>query len=126
MAVYNLSPIFKPQFVAAGSAQLVFATPGAPLVVPASYNYQIAVLHVANVAGVPVSFKAWRVPASAAADDEHIVVPIINIPVATQTFPYFDLTALWGAILAVGDSIYCEAGQGSALSIQGDGAVISI
>lgn len=126
MAVYNLSPIFQPQLVAAGSAQLPFATPGSPLVVPAQYNYQIAVAHVANLAGNPVSFKAWRVPAGAAADDAHVVVPLINIPVATNTFPYFDLTALWGAILQPGDSIYAQAGQAGALVIQGDGAVVQI
>ncbi len=126
MAVYSLSPLFQPQFVAAGSTQLSFATPGAPLVVPPQYNYQISVAHVANLAGNPVSFKCWRVPAGLAADDAHVVVPTINIPVATNTFPYFDLTALWGAILQPGDSIYAEAGQASALVIQMDGAVVQI
>lgn len=126
MAVYNLSPMFAPQFVAAGSTQLTFATPGAPLIVPPLYNYQISVCHVANLAGNPVSFKAWRVPSGSAADDAHVIVPTLNIPVATNTFPYFDLTALWGAILQPGDSIYCEAGQASALVIQGDGAVVQI
>ena len=126
MALYNLSPMFQPQYVAAGSTQLVFATPGSPLVVPALYNYQIAVAHVANNASVQVSPKVWRVESGAAADDAHIILPSINVPVASNTFPYFDLTALWGVILQPGDSIYAEAGQASALVIQADGAVISI
>ena len=119
-----MTPIFQPQFVAAGSAALVFATQGSPLVVATPFNYQIAVAHVANVAGNPVSFKCWRVPSGSSADDAHIVVPVLNIPVATNTFPYFDLTALWNCVLQPGDAIYAEAGQGSALVIQGDGAII--
>jgi hypothetical protein len=126
MAVYNLSPIFAPQFVATGgAAQLTFAPPGAGLLVPAGYNYQIAVLRVVNLAGAPVSLKLWRVPAGSAADDQHVVCPTINIPVATQTFPYFDVTALWGAVLQPNDCIYALAGAGNALTLQGDGAVIT-
>ena len=87
MAVYNLSPIFQPQYVAATAAKLVFATAGLPSVVPAQMNYQIMVCRVANIDTVPVSLHVWRVPADAAQDNQHVVVPTINIPVASQTFP---------------------------------------
>lgn len=125
MAVYSLSPMFQPQFVANGSsAALIFSTPGVPTVVPAKYNYQIAVARVSNVGSVPVSFKCWRVSSGQSADDQHVIVPEINIPVGTNTFPWFDLTALWGVVLVPGDAIYALAGAASALVIQGDGAVI--
>lgn len=126
MAVYNLSPMFNPQYVANASTKLIFATPGAPTVVPAGYAYQLAVCRVANKTAAPVSLEIWRVPAGAAADDAHIVVPAINIPVASQTFPYFDATALWGIVLQAGDSIYAVAGAASSLIIHADGAVIQI
>ena len=126
MAVYNLSPIFQPQYVGAAAAKLVFATPGLPSVVPAQMNYQIMVCRVANIDTVPVSLEVWRVPAGAAQDNAHIIVPTINIPVASQTFPYFDLTALWGVTLQPGDSIYAMAGVASMLVIHADGAVITL
>ena len=126
MAVYNLSPIFQPQYVAAAAAKLVFATPGLPSVVPAQMNYQIMVCRVANIDTIPVSLQVWRVPSGASQDNQHVVVPTINIPVASQTFPYFDLTALWGVTLQPGDSIYAMAGVASMLVIHADGAVITL
>ncbi len=126
MAVYSLSPIFKPQYVANAAALLTFATPGAPTVVPSLYNYQVAVARVSNKTAAPVTFKMWRVPSGATNDDEHIIVPTINIPVATQTFPWFDLTAIWGITLAVGDGLYALAGAASSLTIHADGAVIEL
>ena len=126
MAIYSLSPIFEPQYVAGAAAALVFATPGGPTVIPAGYNYQISVARVANKTGAPVSFKCWRVPSGSTDDDAHIVVPAINIPVATSTSPYFDITALWGVVLQPGDAIWALAGAASSLILQGDGAVIQI
>ena len=126
MAVYNLSPIFAPQYIAAAAAKLVFATPGLPTVVPAQMNYQIMACRVANIGTVPVSLQVWRVPSGAAQDNQHVVVPTINIPVASQTFPYFDLTALWGVTLQPGDSIWAAAGVASMLVIHADGAVITL
>lgn len=124
MATYALAPIFAPQYVAnSGAAPLVFA-PAGGAVVPANYNYQISVLHVANNGSTPATLQLWRVPAGASVDPQHIVVPVITIPVGTQTFPYFDVTALWGAVLRAGDAIYTLSDTASALVIQGDGAVI--
>ena len=125
MAVYSLSCIFKPQYVSAAAGPLVFA-PGAAVAVPPGYNYQIAVCRVANTTGAPVSLEVWRVPQGATADNQHIVLPPINVPVATQTFPYFDLTALWGIVLAVGDSISAVAGSDGSLVVHADGAIIQI
>ena len=127
MPIYNLSPIVNPQYVPhSAAAQLNFATLGSPVVVPASANYQISVLRVANKTAAPVQLTVWRVPATKSADDEHLVLPAIYVPVATQTMPHMDLLALWGAILQPGDSIYTLAGASSSLIIQGDGAVITI
>ena len=126
MAVYNLSPIFQPQYVASAAAKLVFATPGGPSVVPANVNYQILVARVANIDTVPVSLEVWRVPSGASQDGQHIVVPTINIPVASQTFPYFDLTALWGITLQPGDAIWALASVASMLVLHADGAVVTI
>jgi hypothetical protein len=126
MAVYNLSPIFKPQYIANAAAAIAFAPPGAGSVVPASYQYQIAVCRVANITGAPVSLVVWRVPSGATNDNQHIVIPQINVPVATQTFPDLDLTALWGVVLQPGDAIWAVAGASNALVIQGDGAAIQI
>jgi hypothetical protein len=117
--------MFKPQFVANAAAALVFATPGAPTAVPANTNYQISVLRVANVTNAPVTLSVWRVPSGAADDNQHLVIPSINVPVATQSIPDLDLTALWGAVLQPGDAIWAVAGSASALTIQGDGAVIT-
>ena len=127
MAVYNLSTMFEPQYVGSAAAALVFATPGAPVVVPLKYNYQISVLRVANVTAAPVALTVWRVPVGAAADATHLVTPsTVNIPVATNTFPHFDVTALWGALLGPGDAVWMQASAASSLVVQGDGAVVSV
>jgi|SRR5579862_4796999 len=124
MPVYNLSPIFEPQYVAGAATALAFAAGG--VAVPANYNYQIAVVRVANITNAPVSLQVWRVPQGAADDNQHIVIPQINIPVATQTYPDQDLTALWGIVLQPGDAIWAVAGAANSLVIHGDGAVIQI
>ena len=126
MPTYALSPVFNPQYCATGAAAaLSLATPGAGTVVPANLAIQIAVLRVANNSNAPVTLEIWRVPAGAAADNAHLVVPSVSIPVATNTFPQFDVTALWGAVLQAGDAIWAVAGSASALVIQGDGVVIT-
>ncbi len=126
MPVYSLSPLYQPQYVDAAGAVLTFATPTGPTIVPAGYNYQIDVARVANITGAPVSFKVWRVPSGATNDDAHIIVPSVNVPVATQTFPYFDITALWGIVLQPGDAIWALAGAATSLVIHADGAVVQI
>lgn len=129
MAFYNLSPIFQPQFVGSAAAALTLAPApgGAPTIVPPLYAYQIGVLHVTNVSAGAVSLTIWRVPAGAANDNQHVVVPAtVTIPVASATAPHFDVTALWGAVLMPGDAIWALAGAPSTLSIQGDGAVITL
>ena len=125
MSVYSLSPIFQPQFVANAAAALVFATPGAPVAVPAGYRYQISVLRVTNVTAAPVALTVFRVKSGATAVAGTTVVPVtVLVPVASNTFPHFEVTSLWGAVLAVGDAIWATAGSASALVIQGDGAIV--
>lgn len=121
----QFSPLFKPQYVGNVSAALVLATAGAPTVVPAQFNYQIQSVRVTNVTNAPVSLEVWRVPSGATADAQHIVTPnTVNVPVGSNTYPHFDLTVLWGAVLQPGDAIWALAGSASALVIQGDGLVI--
>lgn len=124
MSVYNLSPLFKPQFVANSAAALVFATPGAPSAVPANQQYQLNVIRVANIDTVPCTLKIWRVPSGATDDDTHVVVPVINLPPASNSFPWFDVTTLWQVTLSAGDAIWAVAGTASKLIIHGDGAVV--
>jgi hypothetical protein len=126
MPVANLSPLFEPQFIAESAvAALVFATPGNPTAVPSGYFYQIGVLRVTNIDNAPVTLTLYRVPSGSTAIAVNTVVPVtVQVPVATQTFPHFDVTALWGAVLMPGDSIWALAGVASKLVIQGDGLVI--
>ena len=97
-------------------------------VVPTGYQYQISVLRVVNITSAPVTLKLLRVSAAAATNgNENIVVPVtVLVPVATQTFPHFDATVLWGAVLNAGDAIWGLAGSASALSISGDGTVVKV
>lgn len=124
MSTYALSPLFEPQYAGSSAAALTFALAGAGTTVPANTNYQISVMRVANNSAAPVTLKIWRVPSGSSADDAHLVVPVITIPVATQTFPYFDITSLWGAVLRPGDAIWAIAGTVSTLVIHGDGVVV--
>lgn len=127
MPVYNLSPIYRPQYVANAATKLVLASAAAGDVVPAGYNYLVNVMRAINITSAPVSLKVWRVPSGAANDDQHIVVPVtVLVPVASQTFPLFDVTALWGAVLQPGDSVYGLAGAASSIVIEADGAVIQL
>ena len=125
MPVFNLSPILQPQFIAASAAALTFAPVGGTTV-PAGYQYQVSVMRVVNVTSAPVTLKLWRVNSGSTDDNQHIVVPVtVLVPVATQTFPHFDVTVLWGAVLGVGDAIFGVAGSASALSVTADGYVIT-
>lgn len=126
MPAYSLSPMFQPQYVNAVASKLTFATPTNPTQVPAQVNYQIATLHVANVSGSPVTLAIYRVPSGGVAGVDNLVVPQVTIPAATQSNPYFDVTALWGAVLVPGDSIVAVAGAANSLVIHGDGMVITL
>lgn len=128
MSVYNLSPVYRPQFIGNAAAKLVMAPPGAGgNVVPVGYNYKIDVFHVINVTSAPVSLKLWRVPSGGASGNSNIVVPVtVLVPVATQTFPQFDVTSLWGAVLTEGEWIEALAGSASALVAEADGIVIQL
>jgi len=126
MPVFNISPMFQPQYVANAAAALTFASAGGTTV-PAGYQYRVDVLRVTNITAAPVSLKAWRVPSGSTDDNQHIVVPVtVLVPVATQTFPQFDVTALWGAVLSAGDAIWMVAGAASSLVVYGDGLVVQI
>jgi hypothetical protein len=126
MPAYTLSPMFQPQYVSNVASKLTFATPTQPQQVPAQVNYQIVVLHVANVSANPVTLVINRVPSGGVADASNVVVPQVVIPVATQSNPFFDVSALWGAVLVPGDSIVAVAGAADSLVIQGDGMVITL
>ena len=126
MAVFNLSPLFQPQYVANAAAALTFA-PAGGTTVPAGYQYRIDTLRVTNITSAPVSLKVWRVPSGSTDDNQHIVIPVtVLVPVGVSTFPQFDVTALWGAVLSAGDAIWAVAGSASALVIQGDGVVAQL
>lgn len=127
MAIYNLSCLFQSQVVAhSAAAPLVFATPGAPVAVPAPYNYQLAVIRVTNITASPVSLTVWRVSAAAATPaNSNIVGPVtVMVPPGVQTFQALDVTPLWGAVLMSGDAIWMLAGTANALNVTGDGLVI--
>jgi len=127
MPVYSLYPIYRPQFVANAAAKLVLATGAAGNVVPAGYNYKIDVFHVINVTAAPVTLKIWRVPSGGASGNGNIVVPVtVLVPVASQTFPQFDVTSLWGAVLTEGEWIEALAGSASALVAEADGVIVQI
>lgn len=102
------------------------APPGAAGdVVPAGFNYKIDVFHVINVTSAPVSLKLWRVAAGGASGNGNMVVPVtVLVPVATQTFPQFDVTVLWGTVLTVGEWIEGVAGAASSLVATADGIVV--
>lgn len=125
MPVYSLSAIYNPQYISDSATALTLAPVGGTTV-PANQQYQIAVMRVVNVTSAPVSLKMWRVPNGSSDDATHVVVPVtVLVPVATQTFPHFDVTVLWGAVLGAGDAIFAVAGSASALSVSGDGLVIT-
>ena len=126
MATYTLSPIYEPQYVPFGSGGgLTFASSiGGGFTVPANNRFVIQTCRVANNSGSPVTFEVWRVPGGAAQDNQHIIVPQINIPVATQTDAWFDVGPLWGVVLNFGDTIIMAAGTANALVVQADGAVV--
>jgi hypothetical protein len=124
MPSYTLSPMFDPQFVPGAVAALPFATTGNPTAVPAGAAYQIAVARVANVTNQPVNLTLWRVPQGAAADTQHLVVPQIAIPPASASFPWMDLSTLWGIVLQPGDSIVALASVAAALVIHADGVIV--
>lgn len=126
MAVYNLFPIYRPQAVSNAAAKLVFATGAAGNVVPAGYNYKIDVFRVINITSGPVALTIWRVPATAAGNS-NIVVPVtVQVPIATQSFPQFDVEVLFGAILTPGEWIEAQAGAANALNATADGIVIQL
>lgn len=126
--VYSVSVIYQPQFVANSATKLSFFPSVAaanPLIVPAGFLFQISVMRIANVSTAPVGLTIWRVPSGSSNANANVVVPqAVNVPIAAATFPQFDVTALWGAILQPGDAIYALASAASALVVQADGAII--
>jgi hypothetical protein len=126
MSDYLSARLIKPQFITVTSAALTWAPIPGGTTVPASVQYLLKNPRVSNVSGAPVTLAVWLVPAGATNNAEHeVIVPSVVIPIASNTFPQFDLTALWGATLAAGDAIWVQAGTGSALIIYSDGLVIT-
>jgi len=128
LPVYNLATLFEPQYVAASPAGLLWAPTVAVggVTVPTNYSFVIGELRVANVTNAAVSLIVWRVPKGQSTGNATLVIPQINIPPATQTFPWFDVGALWGATMQFGDAVWMQAGSASALVVQGDGVIIVV
>jgi hypothetical protein len=131
MSVYNLSPIFKPQFVAGpgSGAGLVFAPSSAAggIVVPAGYNFQINTMRAINTGASPISLTVWRLPSGIGTGNSQLMVPAsVNLPVASNSTPWFDLGVLWGAVLAPGDGIWALAAVANTVVVVADGATIQI
>ena len=124
MATFTPTPIIDPQFLSPVAVALTLKPAGAATV-PSNYTYQITVARVTNVSGAPVSLTLWRVPAGAANDNQHLLVPgTVVIPAASAAAPWFDLTILWGIDLLPGAAIWAQAGAANALTINADGLVI--
>jgi hypothetical protein len=124
MAVYNLAPIFPPQYINLTTAAAL-VSPGGITAVPANQVYQIATMRVVNVTANPVVLVIYRLRPGSSADAAHTVVAAVVVPVASQTFPHFDVTALWGAVLTAGDSIWASCTTAAALVVTADGAIVT-
>lgn len=129
MPIYTPAPIYSPQAITAGAAApLVFTLiAGGTGFVPAQTQIQISTLHVCNNGNVSCPLAVWRVPVgSGGTSDVNLVLPFVNIPVATVSNPWFDLSTLWGAQLRAGDAIYARADVANFLSVHGDGVIIQL
>lgn len=125
MPDYLSARLIKPQFITVTSAAITWAPSPGGLVVPANVQYLLKNPRVSNVSAGVVTLAVWLIPNGATNDAQHeVIVPTVKIPVASNTFPQFDLTALWGATLAAGDAIWVQSDTASALIIYGDGLVI--
>jgi hypothetical protein len=122
---FQLSQIIKPQFVANGAAAALQLTTNAAgtqaPAVPVLTTLTLWTARFTNILGAPVTLKVWRVPAGAAADDAHIVINTITLPVATANNPYFDWSP--GYQLGPVDAIFAEASGASAIVVTGDGGI---
>lgn len=127
IASFALACLFKPQFISNAGAALVFATPGSPAAVPDKSIYQLLYVRVANVTASPADLNIWRVPAGSSVISQNLVVPGVTIPPANiNTFPYWEVTTLWGITLTKGDVIWAASSVANALTIHGDGSVTVI
>lgn len=130
MSIYNLSNLYRPQWIATGAAAPLVFSPSVAAggsVVPAQFNFLINSMRVQNVTTAPVSLSIWLVPAGAAADNQHLVIPPgVNVPIATGTTPWFDIGVLWGVVLNPGDAIWALAASANALNLIADGALIQL
>lgn len=124
MAVYTLSVLIQPQYAPAGAAAAMTLFPANATAVPNGQQYLIQTFRVANITSSPVTLEIWRVPQGQANSNSNLVVPQISIPVASQTFPEFDVAALFGATLQPGDAIWVLAGTANALVVEADGMQI--
>lgn len=125
MSDYLSARLIKPQFITVTSAPITWAPIPGGLAVPVNVQYLLKNPRVSNTSGSPVTLAVWLVPAGATNNAEHqVIVPSVVVPIASNTFPQFDLTCLWGATLAQGDAIWVQAGTGSALIIYCDGLVV--
>ncbi len=123
---YQPSVTIQPQFVANSAAALTLTISlagGTAAAAPANSQIYVGTARFANVTAAPVTLKIWRVDAGGSADDQHLVVPLVTVPVATANNPWFDWSP--NAYLAPGDAIWAEAGSASAITCSGDGAIIS-
>lgn len=122
---YTLSAIIQPQLIPSSAAAVAFAPTGAGAAVPANNVFRIITAHVTNIGAVAVPLTVWRVPSGQSNIAANNIIPVsVIVPVATNAYPQFDLTALWGATLMPGDAIWVQAGAANALIVYADGAVI--
>jgi hypothetical protein len=81
-------------------------------------------LRVSNVTSSPVTLSVWFVPTGSTADNQHLLINNVTIPVASNTNPYFDVGDLFGKALPAGSAVWMLAGTASALVVSGSGTMI--
>lgn len=99
---------------------------------PAGYNFVINTIKIVNNStsggggGASEQISVWRVNNGASTTNDHNIVPPVFVPPASISFPWFDLTALWGAVMQEGDYIYMGCGTANICSVHADGAIIAL
>jgi hypothetical protein len=116
------STIFNTQEVSSSAAPLVFY-PNGGAAIQTGNLYQINTAWASNNSASPVTLKVWRVPSGGSATAATLIGPQITVPVASLSVPNIPLSMLWGIQLNPGDTIYAQAGTGSAIVVTADGGI---
>lgn len=123
---FQPSVVIQPQFVGNSAAALTLTTTIAGVTapaVPALNQIYVGTCRFVNVTSGAVTLKVWRVNSGGANNDQHVAVETVTVPVATATNPWFEWSP--GAYLSPGDAIWAIAGSASAITVSGDGALIT-